>query len=400
MLWKTYTAPGDGSRIRVLGDEIDDPAHASTVSLTDARGLSQKDIDDALRAAPRPGRPNPNGFWGTSVYGHNPTVDLKRNRVYVGVSQNELAPEIAERWEKARRALTASGSPVDVAAAAEVTGLPGGLTCANLNQKLHNYGNSIIALNLDNGDVEWQFLARRYDAWYHACCAPDFYGESQLMPFIFAVPFQNNSNCNQDPLGPDLGFGQHPVIIEDVLMPPDLRGPVPGRPTRSLVIGGNKDGRLFAIDADSGERVWTIDTDPGGILGGLQWGIASDGRNVYFTTRNSRNMGRALSDPYVSSSDWLDANGFSSLGVRTGFFLKEDGAQPQGYPAPGALQLPFPGPNRMFAALGLTEYPNMFGPLSAVPPADVHPLCNPVFGFSFDGCMKVPAADLPRCGPL
>jgi polyvinyl alcohol dehydrogenase (cytochrome) len=311
MLWKTYTAPGDGSRIRVLGDEIDDPAHATTVSLTDARGLSQKDIDDALRAAPRPGRPNPNGFWGTSVYGHNPTVDLKRNRVYVGVSQNELAPEIAERWEKARRALTASGSPVDVAAAAEVVGLPGGLTCANLNQKLHNYGNSIIALNLDNGNVEWQFLARRYDAWYHACCAPDFYGESQLMPFIFAVPFQNNSNCNQDPLGPDLGFGQHLVIIEDVLMAPDLRGPVPGRPTRSLVIGGNKDGRLFAIDADSGERVWTIDTDPGGILGGLQWGIASDGRNVYFTTRNSRNMGRALSDPYVSSSDWLDANGFS-----------------------------------------------------------------------------------------
>jgi outer membrane protein assembly factor BamB len=392
MLWKTYTAPGDGSKIRVIGDEIDDPDNATIISLADVSGLTQQAIDLAMRATVQDDSSgtNPDGFWGTSVYGHNPTVDRKRNRVYVGISQNELAPEISERCEKARRKLAENGASVKVATAAEVPGLPAGLTCANLNQQLHNYGNSIIALDLDDGEVEWQFLARRYDAWHHGCGAPDFYGDAFIMPLLFPVPFQNAANCNQDPVGPDLGFGQHPVLIENVHMAKELRDSASGKPTRSLVIGGNKDGRLFAIDADSGELVWEVNADPGGILGGLQWGIASDGKNIYFTTRNSKNSGRAIKDPYVPATDWLGFNGFTDLGVRTGPFLKEDGAAPREYPAPGTLQLPFPGPNRVFAGFGVSEYPDLYAPLGATPPAEVHPLCNPLFGFSFDGCIKGP----------
>ena len=392
MLWKTYTSPGDGSKIRVIGDEIGDPDHATIISLADVSGLTQQEIDQAMRATtqPNPSDTKPDGFWGTSVYGHNPTVDLERNRVYVGVSQNELAPEIAERCEKARRELAQQGALVAVAAAAEVPGLPGSLTCANLNQELHNYGNSIIALDLDTGEVKWQQLARRYDAWHHGCGAPDFYGDALVMPLIFPVPIQNTANCTQDPIGPDLGFGQNPLLIEDVLMAPQLRSSASRKPTRSLVIAGNKDGRLFAIDADSGELVWKVNADPGGVLGGLQWGIASDGKNVYFTTRNSKNAGKDIRDTYVPSTDWLDLNGFTDVGVRTGLFVKEDGAKPRGYPAPGTLQQPFPGPNLVFAPFGVTEYPNAFEPLGATPPAEVHPLCNPLFGFSFDGCIKGP----------
>lgn len=391
ILWKTYASPGDGSVVREVRDE--QTGQMRSISLAEESGLSQAVIDEAMKT--RPGTGNPDGFWGVSAYGHHPTIDYKRNRVYVGMSQNELAPEIAELCEQARRSAAISGQPVELAAKAEVAGLPSGLTCENLNEKLHNYGNAVVALDLDDGQVKWVFHARRYDAWHHGCAAPDFYGDSDVMPFVFPVPLANAESCNQAPVGPDLGFGQHPIIVKSALLASETKRHRHGHHKRAnrdrgdLLVVGNKDGRVWGMDPDdNGKVIWETTIDPGGILGGPQWGIATDGKRLYFTSRNSKNVGRDINDPYIEAGNvpgsFLEYNGFSDLGIRTGAFVKEDGALPREYPAPGLQQLPYPGPNLVF---GINDYPTSY---DCPEPND--PLCAANSGF--EGWIKG-----PRSGP-
>jgi len=83
--------------------------------------------------------------------------------------------------------------------------LPAGVTCNNLNEKLKIYANAMIAVDMDSGRVNWVFYAHKYDAWNHACGAPDLYGWSTVVPALFPVPISNAiANCTQTPIGPDM----------------------------------------------------------------------------------------------------------------------------------------------------------------------------------------------------
>ena len=320
----------------------------------------------------------PKGFFGTSTYGHNPTLDLERKQIYIATAQTETAPRVAELCEQARRS---TGDP-----SANINGLPGGVTCSNLNEKLKSYANAMLAVDMDTGKVKWVFYAHLYDSWNHACGAPDFYGWGTTVPVLFPVGIANAANCDQDPVGPDMGFGHMPVLVKNVLMPNGSQG--------DLVVAGNKDGRLFAVDADTGKKVWEANVDPGGIYGGLQFGRATDGKRIYFGTTNTRNMGRDIKRPFVPAETFLDVNGFTALGIRVGKFEKRDAATPLSHPSPTDLVLPFPGPNLIF---GINDYPNAYpdpdgtgapasflkGPASG--PSELWRLVNPPADISADG---------------
>ncbi len=345
-IWQTYT---------VIGNDPDNT------------------LDPKLKALLKP-----IGFWGTSTYGHHPVVDPKRNLVYIATAQNGTAPKVAQDCEKKRRA---TGDPN-----ANISGLPYGVTCNNLNEKLKNYANAMLALDMSTGAVKWVHYARKYDAWNHACGAPDFYGWSAIVPFVFPVRLVNAENCFQDPVGPDLGFGHQPMLIEDVFMPDGSK--------KDLVVAGNKDGRLFALNPSNGAKIWETNVDPGGIYGGMQFGRATDGKRIYFGTTNSSNNGRKVTTPFVASQTFLDVNGFSALGIRTGLFVKKDGVKGVPYPAPSNFVLPFPGPNLVF---GIPDYPNIYpdpdntgsppnflkGPASG--PLELWTLVNPPSDISADG---------------
>src|SRR5881397_4036723 len=105
-----------------------------------------------------------------------------------------------------------------------------------------------IAFDMDTGRVNWVHYAHKYDAWNHACGAPDLYGWSTVVPALFPVPISNaTANCTQTPIGPDMGFGQQPKLVRNVKLGHGKRGDV--------VVCGNKDGRLFGLDpARSEER--------------------------------------------------------------------------------------------------------------------------------------------------
>jgi polyvinyl alcohol dehydrogenase (cytochrome) len=346
ILWKTHMVIGD------------DPQH---------------ELSPELRALL-----TPTGFFGTSTYGHHPTLDIERRQIYIATAQTETAPRVAQLCEKARRS---SGNPE-----ANIEGLPAGVTCSNLNEKLKSYANAMLAVDMDTGSVKWVFYARKYDAWNHACGAPDFYGWGTAVPLVFPVGLANAANCDQDPVGPDMGFGHQPTLVRNVHLP--------NGSLRDLVVAGNKDGRIFALDPDTGAKVWETNVDPGGIYGGLQFGRATDGKRIYFGTTNTRNMGRDVNRPFVPAETFLDLNGFTALGIRVGQFEKRDAATPIPHPAPTHLVLPFPGPNLVF---GISDYPNVFpdpdltgapasflkGPASG--PSELWTLVNPAPDVVADG---------------
>ena len=75
-------------------------------------------------------------------------------------------------------------------------------------------------------------------------------------------------NCGDRP-GPDFDFGASPMLVT-------------AADGRQFVVAGQKSGVVYALDPDHrGRTVWRYRAGGGSGLGGIQWGIAADGRHVY-----------------------------------------------------------------------------------------------------------------------
>ena len=69
--------------------------------------------------------------------------------------------------------------------------------------------------------------------------------------------------------GPDYDFGSPAILVSTT-------------GGRELLLAGQKSGVVWAVDPDkNGEVMWETRVGQGGINGGVQWGMASDGEHVY-----------------------------------------------------------------------------------------------------------------------
>lgn len=133
---------------------------------------------------------------------------------------------------------------------------------------------AVIAFDLDSGKRLWTMQVMANDAYVRDC--PGTYRPQ--------VPKDNKSETCPDDLGPDMDFGNAPI----------LRTLPDGR---SLIVIGQKDGHAWALDPDrEGAVVWSrqvgLGIDNGG--GAIMWGSAADDRLAYFpVTRASRSLGVA-----------------------------------------------------------------------------------------------------------
>jgi polyvinyl alcohol dehydrogenase (cytochrome) len=247
VLWQTYMAPGD-------------------------------DVPDGILG------PGDVGFVGVAVYGGSPSIDLRRRQIYIPTANNYVVPEKARQCERHR--LDPDNQPLPA--------LPDGVSCDNLNEVVGNYVDSIVALDMDTGAVNWVFEARPYDAWVHSCAVPDFtlIFFPPLLGTAPTVPPGNFASCSDVP-GPDYGFGQAPMILSNV----KLGG---GRP-RDVLGVGEKSGIFYAIDPEDGSLIWSTRVSPGGVLGGMQWGSATDGETIYTASSNGNNASRDRSLPFYPS---------------------------------------------------------------------------------------------------
>src|SRR5262245_44300390 len=121
---------------------------------------------------------------------------------------------------------------------------------------------AVIAFDLDTGRRLWTKQVMADDAYVRDC--PGRYRPQ--------VPKENKSETCPDDLGPDMDFGNAPILRT-----------LPGG--RSLVVIGQKDGHAWALDVDkAGAVVWSrqvgLGIDNGG--GAIMWGSAADDRLAYF----------------------------------------------------------------------------------------------------------------------
>jgi polyvinyl alcohol dehydrogenase (cytochrome) len=120
----------------------------------------------------------------------------------------------------------------------------------NYSEPATKTSDAVLALDAKTGKILWSKQVTPNDVFNNGCVTPD------------------KPNCPET-AGKDSDFGQPPILISR------------GGGRRALVIG-QKSGMVHALDPDhEGQILWQTRVGQGGYLGGIQWGSASDGENVY-----------------------------------------------------------------------------------------------------------------------
>nr|MBA3913884.1 PQQ-binding-like beta-propeller repeat protein [Terriglobales bacterium] len=156
-----------------------------------------------------------------------PAIDATRNLLYAGTGNNYSVPASVETCRKND---------------------PNNNNCA----VVADHFDSALALDLTTGAVKWAHRLSGYDVYTAAC-----------RHSAFGTP------C-PDPAGPDYDLsGSGPNIVGNI------------------VGFSQKSGLYAALNPDTGATVYLNYVGPAGPLGGIQWGTASDGKNVYVANANS-----------------------------------------------------------------------------------------------------------------
>ena len=101
--------------------------------------------------------------------------------------------------------------------------------------------------------------------------------------------------------------------------------------TRQLVGAGAKSGIYWALDAATGQIVWSTQAGPGSTLGGIQWGSATDGVRIYIAEANSAFL------PYDNNPSLPHTGSWAALDPATGAILGRP-------PTPAEASTPAPSP--------------------------------------------------------
>jgi polyvinyl alcohol dehydrogenase (cytochrome) len=185
----------------------------------------------------------------------------------------------------------------------------------NYTQPATPTSDAVVALALADGRIAWMKQTTPNDA-YNSSCQRD-----------------HRSNCPFDE-GPDYDYGSSAILLQG----------------GARLLAGQKSGIVYALDATKqGEILWETRVGEGGLNGGVQWGMATDGTFVYATTSD---VGRTRwsGDPFETRRYILDpkrGGGLTALRVADGSRVWHAPAAPcrDGAPAgcspaqPGAVTL-------------------------------------------------------------
>jgi len=184
------------------------------------------------------------GYSGNAIW-QIPAVDPVRNSLFFGTGNNYTVP-------------------ASVLACGEAN--PNGNCTAP-----DDHFDSAMSLDLNTGRIKWSKRLQGFDAWTVAC--------------LSAPP---GVNC-PDPHSPDY----------------DLGGSGPNL-LRNVVGFGQKSGVYWGLNPDSGDIIWSSIVGPGGTLGGIEWGTATDGQRIYVAITNSSHKPYTLANggPSINWGSW------------------------------------------------------------------------------------------------
>lgn len=228
------------------------------------------------------------GFTGSAIWGSTPVIDPKRGSVYVTTGNNYSVPQ--ELLDEVAAGQAANETPEQIKA--RVMSIPG---------SLNNHFDAIVAMDLNTGAIKWANSVLPFDAWTTACIFP---------PFV----------CDQ-PAGPDWDFGQGPALYNT-----NVNGK-----KMELLGAGQKSGIYWALNPDNGNVVWSTQASPGGVMGGLQWGSATDGVRIYTAASNSYFIPHVMG-PGPMFGQEIKGGFWSALDAATGEVLWENSGTTLAFP--------------------------------------------------------------------
>ena len=72
-----------------------------------------------------------------------------------------------------------------------------------------------------------------------------------------------------------------------------------GADGRRVLLAGQKSGVMYSLDPENGEFLWETRVAAGGMLGGIEWGFATDGQTVYASISDAFEKARV--DAFLSA---------------------------------------------------------------------------------------------------
>jgi len=150
----------------------------------------------------------------------------------------------------------------------------------NFSAPASDMSDSVLALALNNGRIVWSKQTTPGDIWTSGC--------------------NQKGNCP----GPDFDYGSS-ALLEKL------------DNARDVLLAGQKSGVVYALDPDKkGEILWQARVAKGGINGGVQFGMASDGQRVYAATSDLARFaaGKDRFDPSPAPLDPSHGGGLTPCG--------------------------------------------------------------------------------------
>ncbi|HVZ22248.1 MAG TPA: PQQ-binding-like beta-propeller repeat protein [Vicinamibacterales bacterium] len=199
---------------------------------------------------------------------------------------------------------------------------------------------ALMALDIKTGRIRWVKQITSGDAYNSACG-------------------NNSGNCPAEK-GPDYDFGSSALLV-------NAGG-------RDLLVAGQKSGVVTAVDpAREGAIVWQTRVGKGGVNGGVQWGMASDGTKIYAAVSDVVRIPNTNPKPGDTARFILSPNqggGLTALAIADG--RKVWFAEPKPCPA-GAPRGCSPAQSAALSAIpGLVFSGSLDGHLRAFDTADGH----------------------------
>jgi polyvinyl alcohol dehydrogenase (cytochrome) len=148
---------------------------------------------------------------------------------------------------------------------------------------------AIMALDIKTGRIVWTQQTTPADVYNSSCGA-------------------KGVNCPEE-AGPDYDFGSSAILVKNSA-------------GKDIVVAGQKSGVVYAVDPDqNGKLLWQTRVGKGGTNGGVQWGMASDGRALYASVSDVVRPPGGVGGPAPVGNANLDPNlggGLTALNLDDG----------------------------------------------------------------------------------